>query len=835
MTPSRAGGKALYRTAEETAARSKSMKSNPQPNNKFVFRKLGRFSPANLSIKHRLPLLMCTLLFVVLLASTWASYHGVKTSALEAGRERLLHLTDQLAGMFQQSSNSLTTKMLAVANEPAIRTYINSPSPTSRSSAVELLQQFAPPKDSNSLAVELWSVNQTLVLSIPESTLPVSNDLETEFKQTSSAPFKAFGTLRAVKDTVAYPAVVAVRDDAGRPGGYLVRWRKAAATPETQKQFMGLIGSKAKMYFGNNQGDLWSDLVNIAPKPPVDVRSTTEVSQYARDGKSSVMAIARPISGTPWFILLEFPDEAFTAQANRFLWRKIVISVALLALAWAGALVLSRTITQPLEVLTNTASAITAGDKSRLVNIKTHDEFGKLATAFNEMVLNVRDSHRELERKVQQRTSELEEANMQLQALSESNVLKRSEAEKEKTEAVQALRSSEQQLQQSQKLEAVGRLAGGIAHDFNNLLTVIMGYSTLLMRSNLENGVYEKIEEINKAADRASSLTRQLLAFSRKQVLKPKVIAVNSLVEGTSKMLQRLIGEDIEVNLSLKADAGKINADPGQIEQVLINLVVNARDAMKDGGKITIETANVELDPAYSDMHIAVSPGSYVMLAVSDTGTGMSAETRKQIFEPFFTTKEVGKGTGLGLSMVYGIVKQSGGNIWVYSEPGKGSTFKIYLPKVQSESSERSSAGNKSNVFSALATETILLVEDEEMVRNLTYELLREQGYQVLVAANGEEAIRICYERGTEQIDLMLTDVVMPEMNGRRLAETVCAVQPNMKVVYMSGYTDDAIVHHGVLEPGTNFIEKPFTAETLLTTIREVIEKPAPDFMLTNV
>lgn len=809
------------------------MNSNPQPNDRFAFRTFRRLSPSNLSIKHRLPLLMCSLLFVVLAASTWASYQGVRGSALEVGRERLLILTQQLAGMFHQSSNNLTTKTLAVANEPAVRAYLDSPSTTSRSSAVEVLQQFAPPKDSSSLAVELWSVNQTLVLSLPESTSPVSNDLETEFKESSANPFKALGRIRAVNETVAYPAMVAVRDHAGQLMGYLVRWRKVAATPETKKQFMDLIGSNATMYFGNSQGDIWSDLVNIAPKPPVDVRSATEVSHYARDGKTSVMALARPIGGTPWYILLEFPEDAFTAQANKFLWRKIVISVVLLALAWAGALVLSRTITRPLDVLTSAASAITAGDKSRLVNIKARDEFSELATAFNEMVVAVRDSQRELERKVQERTSELERANEQLRRFSESNAMKRNEAEKERTEAIEALRNSEEQLQQAQKLEAVGRLAGGIAHDFNNLLTVIMGYSTLLMRSKMENAAYERIEEINKAAERASSLTRQLLAFSRKQVLKPEVLNINGLVDGTGKMLRRLIGEDIEVITSLKTGVGKINADPGQIEQVLINLVVNARDAMKDGGKITIETANVELDPAYSDMHIAVTPGSYVMLAVSDTGIGMDAQTRKRIFEPFFTTKEVGKGTGLGLSMVYGIVKQSGGNIWVYSEPGKGTTFKIYFPQVLSEFDEMSSARNKSDFVSRVATETILLVEDEEMVRNLTSELLREQGYQVLAAKNGEEAIRICYE-SKEQIDLMLTDVVMPEMNGRRLAETVGPIQQNMRVVYMSGYTDDAIVHHGVLEPGTNFIEKPFTAAILISTIREVLQKPKEEMALTN-
>lgn len=386
-----------------------------------------------------------------------------------------------------------------------------------------------------------------------------------------------------------------------------------------------------------------------------------------------------------------------------------------------------------------------------------------------------------------------------------------------------ALEISEQQLRQSQKLEAIGRLAGGIAHDFNNLLTVIMGYSDMLIGSEVDNGVREKLSEINKAADRASSLTRQLLAFSRKQVLKPEIVNPNALIEGTGKMLRRLIGEDIEVITSFREDVGKVSADPGQIEQVLINLVVNARDAMPHGGTITIETANVTLDETYADLHLTVRPGSYVMLAVSDTGTGMDAETRKHIFEPFFTTKEIGKGTGLGLSMVYGIVKQSGGNIWVYSEPGNGTTFKIYLPLVHDELLDALST-DETLSLSKPATETILLVEDEEMVRNLTLNILEDRGYQVLAARNGDEALEISSSH-PGPIDMMITDVVMPRMNGRQIAESINSLRPDIPVLYMSGYTDEAIVHHGVIEPGTNFLEKPFTTEGLASKVRDVLAK----------
>lgn len=395
----------------------------------------------------------------------------------------------------------------------------------------------------------------------------------------------------------------------------------------------------------------------------------------------------------------------------------------------------------------------------------------------------------------------------------------------ERKRAEQALRETEEQLRQSQKLESVGQLAGGIAHDFNNLLTVIGGYTDLLlMGDKLDEPVREKMAEVRKAAERASSLTRQLLAFSRKQVLKPEVLDLNLLIEGTGKILRRLIGEDIEVTTKLRSDVGKIMADPGQIEQVVINLVLNARDAMPSGGKIMLETAQVELDREYADMRIAVKPGHYVMLAVSDTGTGMPAEVQKHIFEPFFTTKEVGKGTGLGLSMIYGIVKQSGGNIWVYSELGKGTTFKVYLPLVISKAAEVALSGETPHVSTVKATETILLVEDEAMVRKLAADILRAKGYQVLAAKNGDEAREIC-KTHPHTIHLLLTDVIMPRMNGKEVAEMVRSFQPEIEVVYMSGYTDDIIVHHGVLDAGTNFIEKPFTAEVLTRKVHEVLNR----------
>jgi two-component system cell cycle sensor histidine kinase/response regulator CckA len=390
--------------------------------------------------------------------------------------------------------------------------------------------------------------------------------------------------------------------------------------------------------------------------------------------------------------------------------------------------------------------------------------------------------------------------------------------------AEEEMRGLEEQFRQSQKMEAVGRLGGGIAHDFNNLLTVIKGYSQLSLLDLKESDpLWGNIQEIQKATQRATDLTRQLLAFSRRQILDLKVLDLNTLLRDLDKMLRRIIGEDIELVTLLSGDLGRVKIDPGQIEQVIFNLAVNARDAMASGGKLLIETTNVELDKEYANAHIGVVPGRYVKLSVSDTGIGMSQEVREKVFEPFFTTKDKGKGTGLGLSTVYGIVKQSGGNIWVYSEPGHGTTFKIYLPEVEEELDRLH--GRDETEFSPRGSETVLLVEDEQEVRLLAHRLLSQQGYRVLEATNGEEALYVAQKQSGEKIHLLLTDVVMPRMGGKELADQLKILRPDIKVLYTSGYTDDAIVHHGVLEPGIHFLQKPFSLKTLSHKVREVLDR----------
>ncbi len=384
----------------------------------------------------------------------------------------------------------------------------------------------------------------------------------------------------------------------------------------------------------------------------------------------------------------------------------------------------------------------------------------------------------------------------------------------------------ESQLQQAQKMEAVGRLAGGIAHDFNNLLTTITGHLSLAQLDMADDHpLKDTLDEIQGAANRAADLTFQLLAFSRKQIIEPKVINLNDLIRKMQTMLVRLIGEDVELKIFPQKRLGRVKADPGQMEQIVMNLAVNARDAMPNGGRLLIETADTFLDDEMGRARPLLGPGRYVCLSVSDTGHGMDENTRQKIFEPFFTTKEEGHGTGLGLSTVFGIVRQHKGIVQVYTEPGIGTTFKIYLPKVMDKAEPIPESPGQAEIRKG--TETILVVEDEDMVRSIAIKILRRMGYKVLEAASGTEALKIAKKAGRTPIDLLMTDLVMPIMNGRELAEELLKVFPAMKILYTSGYTENIIAHHGVLDEGLNFIGKPYTSDTLAMKIREILDTDA--------
>ncbi len=393
----------------------------------------------------------------------------------------------------------------------------------------------------------------------------------------------------------------------------------------------------------------------------------------------------------------------------------------------------------------------------------------------------------------------------------------------ERKQAQIAQTKLEEQLHQAQKMESIGQLAGGVAHDFNNILCAITGNATLALDDlSSEDPLHESLSEIASASARATGLTRQLLAFSRKQVIEPRVINLSDLIENLHPMLVRLLGEDTLLKTLPQKDLGRVLADPNQIEQIVLNLAINARDAMPDGGELVIETADILLDDDYCEKYVGTEPGAYVMLAVSDTGSGMDAETRKKIFEPFFTTKQPGQGTGLGLATVYGIVKQSGGRIEVYSEPGEGTSFKVYLPFVAEKAKPlvRSSVSNSGD---GGGQETVLVVEDEKMVCRLAVKLLKRRGYQVLSAATPGEAIALVQQHeGT--IDLLLTDVIMPKMNGRKLADKITNLRPEIKVLFTSGYTQNVIAHHGVLDEKVEFLAKPYSLDALATRVREVLD-----------
>ncbi len=498
--------------------------------------------------------------------------------------------------------------------------------------------------------------------------------------------------------------------------------------------------------------------------------------------------------------------SSLTAMRDRVVTNVLVVLLALLGstlLAYILASSLDRVITGPVLHLADTVRAVSK-DKNYAVRAtaESGDELGVLIGGFNEMLAQIqgrddelRRGRDELERRVHKRTREL--------------------------------KVKDEQLRQSQKMEAIGRLAGGVAHDFNNLLSAIIGFAELAALELPENAPQRRyLDEIRKAGDRAAALTRQLLAFSRKQVLQAEIIDVNALVTDMDKMLRRIIGEQVSLETALDPSAGLVKADRGQIEQVLMNLVINARDAMTGGGKLLIKTSNCQLDASLAQRGETVPSGPAVMISVSDNGAGMDENVLSHIFEPFFTTKERGRGTGLGLSTVYGIVKQSGGHIWVQSHPGEGAIFRIYLPRV--EEAARPKSGLRRLPLRSRGDETVLVVEDEERVRALVKQLLAMNGYSVLEAANGSDALTVL--RGhAGRINLLLTDVVMPSMGGRELVEQACALRPDLKVMYMSGYTDDQIVHTGVLDAKVPFLQKPFSPDVLALKVREVIDEPSPE------
>jgi signal transduction histidine kinase len=587
---------------------------------------------SGLSIRHRLPLLMATLLGGVIVASTWASYSGVKESALELGRERLLNLTQQLATLSQQSVAALLTKTETVASDPAIRAYLHAPSSDSRPSVLAVLQQFAPQQDPSSLQVELWNANHSLAMILPESSSAELSNLEKEFKLCADNPFRIAGTIRVIKDSVAYPVVAAARDEAGKPIGFLVRWRKLSATPDARKQLTDLLGSQAALYFGNSQGDILTDMGKVVSQPPGGLGSTVQVTHYNRDG-NSVMALGRPIFGTPLFIVVEFSDEALLAPANRFLRRMIIIGIVLFVVGLAAAFALSRSITRPLHSLTEAALAISSGEYSRQVRIGGKDELGKLAGAFNTMAVQVCDSQRALEQRVQERTSQLEVANKELESFSYS-----------------------------------------VSHDLRAPLRAIDGFSRILNEdyaATLPQEAQRYLDLIRSNAKQMGRLVDDLLNFSRlgrqplqKQSVRPADLARQVLDEFQSEQQGR------KMNISIR-ELPVIQADPSLLKQVYVNLLSNALKYTRVRDEVEIEVGAIDQNGS----------GGETVYFVRDNGAGFDMQYSNKLFGVFqrLHRAEDFEGTGVGLAIVQRIIQRHGGRVWAEAEVNKGATFSFTL------------------------------------------------------------------------------------------------------------------------------------------------------------
>lgn len=588
-----------------------------------------RYFFPGLSIRHRLPVLMAILLCGIIVASTWTSYRGVRDSAFEVGRERLTHLTEQLAGLLQQSSVTLTAKTYTVANDPSILAYLRAPSDTTRPVALRLSQQFNTPQDPNSIQVEVWNADRVFVLALPEGSLPEPADLATEFKQSSIAPFKIAGPIRVVKDEVAYAIVAAVKDDTGKLLGYLVRWRKLSDKPESRKQLTDLLGSQATLYFGNSQGDVWTDMGKVVSKPPGGLSSTLTVTQYQRDG-NAVMALGRPIAGTPWFAVVEIPEQAVLTHTGRFLRRVIAVDLILFLIGIAGAFALSRSITHPLQSLTVAASAISEGDYSRVVDVHRRDELGALAGAFNTMVARVGESQRELEEKVQERTAQLEAANKELEAFSYS-----------------------------------------VSHDLRTPLRGIDGFSQALLEDygdKLDEKGKDFLKRVRTAAQRMAELIDNLLGLSqvtRGDLIREQVnlsaLALSVAAELKQDDPERLVKFDI-------ANDVLVEGDPRLLLIVIENLLGNAWKFTSKHSQARVEFG-------------ATNENGETVYYVRDDGAGFDMAHGGKLFGAFQRVHQTTEfpGTGIGLATVGRIVRRHGGRVWAEGEVEKGATFHFTL------------------------------------------------------------------------------------------------------------------------------------------------------------
>ncbi len=735
------------------------------------------------SIQFRLPATIALWLVLLLSVMAIVAYLQVESSTRSAAAVRLDQVGHRLARLLATSAERSAERTDSAGRAPALRAFLRRPTPGTRTVAESLLAA-RPALGAGLRMVALRDHDGARLLAVgPDTSRLRGVTTPPLLARAAASPRGTVGPFVAVGDSVLFPSLTAIRDGSELVG-YLLEWWLVNTSAEQAAGLRDLIGPDAGFLFGSD--NVWTDQLHRLPRPP---SPPTPVRRWRTPAPAPAAASATPwrwparpgappwTSRTPACSRLRAPSWCGSSSWPASCWRSA-------SRVWWY----TRRITEPLRELTGASLRIGAGEYAHRVRLSRDDELGQLAGAFDQMAEQIEGTHGQL------------------------------------AERVEELRSTRAQFVHLQRMDAVGRLAGGVAHDFNNMLSVILAEADLA-RSHLtgEHPAAEAIDGIAAAGSRAAGLTRQLLAFSRRQLVAPSTFSLEEMVETMVPMLRRLLGERITILCRSDATAPLVRADRGQVEQVLLNLAVNARDAMPEGGRLAIEVANVTLDDSYAATRPEVAPGAYVMLVVSDTGQGMSDEVQAHIFEPFYTTKPTGEGTGLGLATCYGIVKQHGGHIAAYSEAGVGSTFRVYLPVAEGPVS----GPPRPAPAEIGGSERLLVVEDDAALRDVATRILARLGYRVVTVGSAEEALTLL-EREELELDLVVTDVVLPGRNGRELAEALAERRPGLRVLFVTGYSGDVILQHRLLAQDVTSLQKPYTAESLGRKVREVLDTPAP-------